>query len=155
LARPRTLSCGASGSEAGFSLIEILITITIVGVTFTALLGGMLVSITSSALHRKEATADSVARDAAEWVKDSVQNPYRPCNASYSLNGFTVPSGFSASITGVEYWNGTPPTGGAYSPTFSSSCPSSDHGLERITVRATSSDGQATETVQVLKRVVT
>jgi prepilin-type N-terminal cleavage/methylation domain-containing protein len=143
-------------AEEGFSLAEILVTIVIVGITFTAILGALTTSITVSALQRKQATADTVARSAGEWVKDSVQNPYMNCpgNNTYSLSGLSVPSDFSVAITGVDYWDGVGPSGGAYSPAFAGSCPSPDKGLQRITIQATSSDGQATETVQVIKRSV-
>jgi prepilin-type N-terminal cleavage/methylation domain-containing protein len=141
-------------SDAGFSLVEIVITIAIVGVTFSAILGGLFASITVSALQRTEATADTVARSAAEVVKDSVQNPYNNCAGpgAYSLTGVSVPSGFSVHITDVAYWDGHPPAGGAVN--FVSSC-SGDVGIQRITISATSADGQATETVQVIKRRVT
>jgi prepilin-type N-terminal cleavage/methylation domain-containing protein len=141
-------------SDAGFSLVEIVITIGIVGVTFSAILGGLFSSITVSALQQKEATADTVARSAAEVVKDSEHNPYSNCAGSghYSLTGLSVPSGFSVTITDVAYWDGQPPAGGVVG--FQQNCPSSDHGIQRITIAATSSDGQATETVQVIKRAV-
>ena len=144
-------------SEEGFSLVEILVTIALVGITFSAILGGLFTSISASAQQRKHATADTVARSAAEWVKDSLKNPYAAnaaCNGSngYSLTGL-APSGFTASITQVEYWTGaTPIAGQAYSPAFQ--CPGADHGLQRITIVVASTDGQVTETVQVLKRVV-
>ena len=145
------------GSEEGFSLAEILVTIAIVAITFTAILGGLMTSITASALQRTEASADTVARSAAEWVKDSRHNLYAPCAGlnTYSLSGLSVPSGFSVTITKVEYWNwNQQPVPASYSPPFQSSCPSPDKGLQRITIRATSSDGQATETVQIIKRSV-
>ena len=146
--------------ENGFSLVEVLVTIVIVGVTFSALLGGLVTTITVSSLHRKQATADSVARSAAEWVKDSVANPYANCGGAgaYSLSGLQKPSGYAASITSVEYWDGTLPAAGtAYSLDghMGSSCPGGgDKGVQRITISVTSSDGQAQETVQVLKRVI-
>jgi prepilin-type N-terminal cleavage/methylation domain-containing protein len=143
--------------DAGFSLVEILITIAIVGITFSAILGGLFSSITVSALQRKEATADAVARSAAEVVKDSEHNRYNNCAgpSAYSLTGLSVPSGFSVTITDVAYWtwDGNPVSSG-YAVGFQPSCPSSDHGIQRITIAATSSDGQATETIQVLKRRV-
>jgi prepilin-type N-terminal cleavage/methylation domain-containing protein len=148
-------------SEEGFSLAELLVTIVIVGVTFTALLGGLMTSTSVSSLHRKQAAADAVARSAAEWVKDSVANPYVACatNGSYSFSSFPVPSGFTASIPvgGVENWNpvGALPVTAPYSPQFEpsqSGC--TDHGLQRITILVRSSDSQVSETVQVLKRVV-
>jgi prepilin-type N-terminal cleavage/methylation domain-containing protein len=145
----------------GFSLAEILVTIVIVGITFTAILGGLMTSIRVSDLQRTEATADAVARSAAEWVKDTVKNPYVNCagTAAYSLAGLPTPSGYSATITSVEYWDGATPTAGTpYSPNFpltQSQCQSAgDKGLQRITIVATSSDGQAAEAVQVMKRKV-
>jgi prepilin-type N-terminal cleavage/methylation domain-containing protein len=144
-------------AESGFSLAEILVTIVIVGITFTAILTAMVVSVTVSSQHRKEATADAVARSAAEWVKDSVRTPYANCPATYSVSGLTVPSGYSVSIS-VEYWKGfvgDPLTGGSYpiSAKFQTSCPSPDSGLQRITIAASTSNG-VTETVQILKRTV-
>ena len=142
-------------SDAGFSLVEIIITIAIVGVTFSAILGGLFTSITVSALQQKEATADTVARSAAEVVKDSDHNPYSNCAGSghYSLTGLSVPSGLSVTITDVAYWTWAgPPVTAGYAVGFQPNCPSSDNGIQRITITATSSDGQATETVQVIKR---
>jgi len=142
-------------SEAGFSLAEVLVTVVIVGITFTAILGGLATAITVSDYHRKQATADTIARDAAEWVKNSVSTVYVSCASpgSYSLSGVTIPAGYAASVSAVQYWNGTGPTSSAYSPGFSDTCPSPDTGLQRITVTASSTDGRATETVQIIKRV--
>jgi len=147
-------------SEEGISLAELLVTIAIVGIVFTALLGGLMTSITVSTLHRKQATADSLARSAAEWIKDSIRNPYVACATgnTYSLSGLSVPSGYSVSIPAseVDNWNpATVPVPVSYSPQFQTSQPGcTDHGLQRITIVARSSDSQASETVQVLKRAV-
>ena len=149
-------------AECGFSLVELLVTIVIVGVTFSALLGGLITTITVSSLHRKQATADSVARSAAEWIKDSVQTPYQNCAGvgAYSVSGLPKPAGYSVAIQSVEYWDGaTAVAGTPYS--FNSgvgghlgpSCPGGgDKGLQRITIQVTSSDGQVSESVQVVKR---
>jgi prepilin-type N-terminal cleavage/methylation domain-containing protein len=150
--------------EDGFSLAELLVTIALVGVTFVAILTGLTTTIRVSAAHRSQATTDAVVRSAAEWVKDIQHNPYRTtCNgtAMYSLDGLAMPTGYSATIARVEYWDGAAPAAtGTYvlsSPSSShirSSCPTGgDQGLQRITITATSSDGQ-TETVQVMKRAI-
>jgi prepilin-type N-terminal cleavage/methylation domain-containing protein len=147
-------------TDDGFSLAEVLVTIVIVGITFAAILGGLMTSIRVSALQRTEATADAVARSAAEWVKDSIRNPYVNCGGTgaYSLAGLPTPSGYSATITTVQYWDGAAPAAtGTYDlPShIQATCPTGgDQGLQRITIVATSSDGQAAETVQVMKRKV-
>ena len=145
--------------QEGFSLAEILVTIAIVGIVFAALLGGLMTSVTASSLQRKQATADAVARSAAEMVKDSVANPFQACatSSTYSFSGLSVPSGYSVSIPagGVENWNPAGAVTAPYSPSFETSqpgCP--NNGLQRITIVVRSSDSQASETVQVMKRAV-
>lgn len=152
LADAPTPSRQRTDSEAGFSLPEVLVTIVIVGIAFTALLGGMITSITVSDLHRKQATADTVVRDAAEWVKD-LEQTYKSCAVPTGANSYSLPpapSGYAVSVTSVEYWDGNVATSDPL--TFVSSCPSPDWGLQRITLVASSSDGRASETVQILKR---
>ena len=151
----------ALDTEEGFALAEVLVTIVIVGVTFAALLGGLMTSISVSSLHRKQATADALARSAAEWVKDSVANPYHACATSgtYSFATLPVPSGYAVSIPGggVENWNpvGAVPVTAPYSPQFQTSqAGCTDNGLQRITIVARSSDSQVSVTVLVIKRVV-
>ena len=147
--------------EDGFSLAELLITIVLVSVTFVAILTGLMMTIRVSAAHRTQATTDAVARSAAEWVKDSSHNPYRTtCNGitMYTTAGLAIPTGYSAAITRVEYWDGAAPAAtGTYNVAFlQNGCPAGgDKGLQRITIVATASNGQATETVQVLKRAIT
>ena len=142
--------------DDGFSLPEILITIVIVGISFTALLGGITTAIASSTLQREEATTDSLARSAAEWVKDPIQNPYFPCATTgrYTFSGFSIPSGYSVNIQSVQNWNPpSPPIPASYQPSFTSgSC--SDHGLQLITIVARSPDSRVNYTVQVMKRTV-
>jgi prepilin-type N-terminal cleavage/methylation domain-containing protein len=146
--------------EDGFSLPELLITIVLVGITFVAILTGLMTTIRVSASHRTQATTDSVARSAAEWVKDIAHNPYRTtCSGPgmYSLSGLPTPSGYSATITNVDYWDGVAPSPtGTYdlSSHIRPSCTGGDKGLQRITIVATAANGQATETVQVLKRTI-
>ena len=145
-------------SEDGFSLAELLVTIVLVSVTFVAILTGLMTTIRVSASHRTQATTDAVVRSAAEWVKDMSNNPYRTtCNgpAMYSLNGLAMPTGYSATITRVEYWDGAAPGAtDTYTPAFGPCPAGGDKGLQRITITATSSDGQATETVQIMKRAI-
>ena len=139
-------------AQEGFSLVEVLVTIVIVGVTFAALLGGLITTITVSSLHRKQATADSVARSAAEWIKDSVATSYVNCATTYSV-GVPNPNGYIIEIGQVQYWDGvTPMVGAAYSPNFGSVCPTPDKGLQQISILVKSPDSQVSQLIQVVKR---
>lgn len=143
-------------SDDGFSLVEILLTIAIVGIAFAAILGGMVTSIVVSDLHRKQAVADALARSAAEAVKDHAV-AYVECAGPNAYRDAlpAAPSGYAVSITDVRYWDGAAPAIGApYAPAFRASCPTSDQGMQLITVRARSSDGSAAETVEIVKRRV-
>jgi hypothetical protein len=102
----------------------------------------MYTSIAVSDVHRKQATATAVARDYTELIAGL---SYAECGgpASYEVTPSTVPvpSGYTAEVSSVEYWNGT---------AWGSSCVSS--GLQRVTVAASSSDGRVTERSVVVVR---
>ena len=136
------------GDEDGFSLVEVLVTIVIVGIAFAAILGAMVTSITVSDLHRKQASADALVRSGAEAVKDHTV-AYAPCGGpnAYAPALPSAPSGYSVSVSSVQYWDGTSTNPAA----FSGSC-GTDQGLQKITIVAASSDGRATETLEILKR---
>jgi type II secretory pathway pseudopilin PulG len=133
-------------AERGDTLVEVLITITIVGIAFTGILAGLATAINLSGRHRGQANADVVLVSAAESVKNQA---YTQCASTSSYNpasGVTLPSGWSASnlsITSVRKWNGT---------SFQTSCPTTDQGLQLITISATTPDNKSTESVEVVKR---
>ena len=56
-------------TDAGFSLIEVLVTVVIMGLTFVVFVGGMGTSIIASDHHRKHAVAQASIRNFAEAVK--------------------------------------------------------------------------------------
>jgi prepilin-type N-terminal cleavage/methylation domain-containing protein len=126
--------------ERGFTLVELIVTVAILGIAFSVFLGGMSTSIIGSDYNRKTVTSDILLRRFAEAVKDST---YMPCPASY-VSSFTAPSGFASYQQTIKYWNGT-----SY---VASPCPSPDKGLELITLRVASQDGRDSETVEIVKR---
>ena len=134
--------------EAGFSLVEVLITVVIVGIAFAAILGGMVTSIVVSDLHRKQASSAALARSAVEALKDQAV-AYVNCAApnDYASALPPAPGGYGVSISSVKYWDGTSSDPVA----FSGSCPP-DMGMQLITVVAGSGDGRASETVEFVKR---
>lgn len=138
--------------EAGFTLVEVLIAVAILGIAFAALLGGMQSSILGSDIHRQQASAGAVLLQAAESVKDQSRNAFLSCAqvaAGSTYNPYTglqsVPAGWAASgavtVTAIDHWNGT---------TFQSAC-SAAWPLQRVTLSVRSSSGRATETVSVVK----
>jgi prepilin-type N-terminal cleavage/methylation domain-containing protein len=58
-------------SDRGFTLIESLVTMVIVGIAFVVFVGGMGTAIIASDVHRKEAVSDAAVRNLAEAVKAS------------------------------------------------------------------------------------
>ena len=136
--------------EQGFSLVEVLITVVIVGIAFAAILGGMVTSIVVSDVHRKQASSDALARSAAEALKDQAV-AYVPCAgpSAYASALPTAPSGYTVSIQSIRYWqwNLDPANQGTFEPTCSP-----DRGAELISIVARSTDGRATETLEFIKR---
>lgn len=135
----------ARRAERGETLVEILVTIAVVGITLTGIFGGIALAVRSSGDQQGRATAETVVRDEAEALL-SPTIVYVPCaTTSGYRSSYTPPSGWTASVTAVQYWDGKTPAG------WLATCPSPDNGLQRITVTATR--GTVTESVDVLKRM--
>jgi type II secretory pathway pseudopilin PulG len=126
------------------SLIEVLITIVILGLAGVALLGGLTTGITGSDLHRQQASAQAVLASAGEAVVDNKQIGYMKCASTYPLAGHvTFPkasptdSSWSVSnvfVTQVLYWNGTDfQPNPCYDPVLT---------LQKITIEVVSPNGR-------------
>lgn len=143
---------GPSRSESGTTLIELLVTIVIMGVAFVVIVGGIGTAIIGSDIQKNQAGADVVARSAAE---DITAQPYQPCTATPAVTpayAFTAPSGFDVTTTPVSYWN-------SKNNKFQANCPDEaaggDAGLQLVSITATSAPGTrrpSTETVELVKR---
>ncbi len=98
-------SAASEGSEGGFTLVELTITIVLMAVAFTALMAGLATFTATSDVHRKQVTTDVVLRDFAEYVKEL---PYSSCDKTspYSPTNFTAPTGWSAGIDSVQLLSG-------------------------------------------------
>jgi len=110
--------------DTGETLIELLVAIVILGIAVVAILGGIVVIVESSTLHRKQAQAQNGLR---AWAEQTSAATYNDCATagSFSLPSPSLPSGFTPQVTAVEYWNGT---------SFSSSC-AGDQGIQKVTLR--------------------
>lgn len=127
--------------EAGTTLIECLVTVAIIGISFSAVLGGMRTSVLASDVNRKQANTTTFLRSYSEAVK---ADAYVACASSYAGSGFALPAGYSKDTVVVAYWNSA-------TSVFDAAC-GTDSGLQRVTLGVRSTDGRIAETLQVAKR---
>ena len=135
--------------ERGDTLVEVLITVVIVGIAFTGILAGLATAINLSGIDRGDANVRTVLVSSTESVKNQA---YVACpsatNSSYNpTSGVTLPSGWSASNVVVKQlygWNG--------SSFVTCSSLGTDGKLQKILVEATSPDGRSKDTIEIVKR---
>lgn len=77
--------------ERGFSLIETLVTVAIVGITFAVFVGGMGTAIIGSDNHRKQAVVQAGIRNFAEAVKAVRFDTNCSTAATTYLNAYSAP----------------------------------------------------------------
>ncbi|MDQ1709245.1 MAG: hypothetical protein QOG49_630 [Frankiaceae bacterium] len=128
-------------TEEGTTLVETLVAVSIVGIAFTALVGGMYSTVVASDTNRKQAAAATYLVSYAEAVKGDA---YAACATSYAGAGFTLPAGYTKGPMTVDYWN-------AGTSSFGASC-GTDSGLQRVTMSIRSNDGLGVVDVQLVKR---
>jgi len=73
------------GSEAGETLIEVLIASALMGIVVVAILGGLATSLLTSSIHREQADANTVLVAAMERVKSNDVTRV-PCGTDPSSN---------------------------------------------------------------------
>jgi prepilin-type N-terminal cleavage/methylation domain-containing protein len=126
--------------DAGFSLVETLIAVAILGLGVVTVVSGMMTSITIGDLDRRQADGQTALRAYAEAVAGDT---YTGCAASYPAAAFSAPAGWTAAMT-VAYWS-------AGTSTFTPTC-GTDSGLQRVTLTVTATDGRGSETLRLGKR---
>jgi prepilin-type N-terminal cleavage/methylation domain-containing protein len=133
--------------EAGFTLIEVIVTVAIMAISFVVIVGGLGTAILGSDISRRQATAQSVLRSSAEAVKGA---GYVDCAGAVTYP-LPVVQGYAVSITGVTYWDQ-----GANTFVSESQC-TNDPGLQLLTIKVEPQEtakGHNLEprTLQVVKR---
>ncbi len=122
-------------SDEGDTLIEILVTMVIISLCVVAFLSAFTTSISASAEHGSLVSMDAVLRSTSEEAISQIQLSavplYTSCAtpASYGGIDFGAPAGYSASVTSVEYWNGS---------SFSSTCPAGSTSPQLIVLTVSS-----------------
>jgi prepilin-type N-terminal cleavage/methylation domain-containing protein len=137
--------------DHGFSLVEVLIAVVILGVAFTGLLAGMATASLSSGVHRGQADAHMLLVSAAESMKDEGRNPFACSVGTYDPTvGVTAPAGWTLSDLTIDpsslqsgYWNGT---------SFAVAACGTGTDLQRLTLVAASPDGRVRERLTIIKR---
>lgn len=136
-------------SDRGETLIELIISVAILGMAGVAIIAGLMVSVRSSVVHRNDATGGAYVRSFAEAIQNSVDSSggYKSCgSAASAYAGVTVPGlppGYATSVTAVQSWNGA--TWG--------SCAAD--GIQRLDLQVTTTGDsvhQAKETLTVILR---
>lgn len=136
-------------SEAGTTLIELLVAVAIMGVAFVVVIGGIGTAIIGASSQKQQASANVVLRTAAETIT------YQPCAelATYAPPSPHAPvstAGFAVSVTDVRRWRVDTNEFELPGP---GCAPENDTGLALIELTVTSTDGQqpTTQTLQVVK----
>lgn len=99
--------------EAGETLVELIVAIAILGIAGVAILAGVMLSVKSSDMHRKQATGGAYVRSFAEAIQNSIDSAggYKSCGAAQaSYGGVSVPdlpSGYSTEVKAIQSWTGS------------------------------------------------
>ena len=137
--------------EAGFTLVELLIAMAVIGIAFVALLSGMATTSASASLHRTQAVAELELRRYAELVD---AEPYS--SSGYTRVAESDPSKANAGVVGFDVLNSTvfpflPVAPSCASASTGAPCASSDR-TQIVTIGVRTSDGRVDETIQIVKR---
>ncbi|MEX0768960.1 MAG: type II secretion system protein [Microthrixaceae bacterium] len=120
-------------TQAGATLVEVLIAIALVGILVLALASGMLTLIKTSTETTKQQQVELALGSFTESLKSG---PYTKCavlvpGSPYPGTARWVPPqpGMNASLIKIEYWN-------PISKSFDQTCPGSvDKGTQRLTIQ--------------------
>ena len=157
------------GAEQGETLIEVMITVAILGVSMVAILAALWTTMRVGDQNRKASTADLVLRDYAETLNATgpttigsrtYDASYIPCDTlgttgSYPAYTPAAPNAaYQATITKIQFLNGYSGTAPVWKDQ-STGCPTGgDQGLEQLTLHVKGTDPAVPgdETVTVVKR---
>jgi len=136
--------------ESGVTLVELLVTIVILGTAVVAVVGALAVAIRVSDQHRKHATAGAAVRAFAEALEREVAKEpsgYQRCgNASQYLASYTtLPANYTAHIDGFAVWNG--------SAFVAVASPCNDQGVQKVSLRVSTDGGSISESLDVVLRL--
>lgn len=130
--------------EGGESLVELLVSVAILGVTIVAIIEVMFTMVGSTTVLSDDVKAQNAL---ASWAGAVTHATYTDCADADQVSAASpaqVPTGFTANVDSVTYWNGS---------AFVTPCPATDTGLQLITLSVTAPPGPMPVTPQQLKVV--
>ncbi len=101
-------------NEKGFSLIEVMIAIALLGIIGVAILGGLATASKAMFVADERATAESLARSQMEYVKNELYIDYSEDSHDVYDEIMSPPAGYSIDSTAVPFNAGT---GASYTET--------------------------------------
>ena len=149
-------------SEAGTTLIEVIVAVAIMGFAMVAILGGIGTSIIFTDIQRREATAGLVLTSTAEELVAET-TPYEVCAEPSDYQATVTspePAVFEVTVTRVRFWDAAStrfvPSLDSCTPSGDPLLPEADNGLQLLdlSVTATSGSRKSTTDLQVVKRDV-
>jgi type II secretory pathway pseudopilin PulG len=137
-------------SDSGETLLEMVISIAILGVCVVGIGAGMAIGSKTASIQSAQASASASLHNDAE----ALQGTYATCSGltppNYvSIEGLTAPSSnFNGPTATIVFWNAT---SGAFD---TSTCPEpgKDPGLQQVTLSLATKDGLVAESLIVILR---
>jgi len=115
-----------TASDAGESLVELLVAIVIMGITVVTVVGGLATSVMVSGMSRQQGEAAAHLKSFVANVDGIATAGYQNCATSTTYTPtYTLGGGFSAEIVDVFYWTGSG---------WADAC-GTDTGVQRLTLR--------------------
>jgi type II secretory pathway pseudopilin PulG len=165
---------GFVGEDRGETLVEVLMSVTILGIATAGVLGLLQTSIGASDIHHKQSVGGSILDNFAEYMLDEASAPYTVCPAAvtaYDTNRSTFESQLDTASSKVfepdyvvggtaRYTLSMTVQGGELQapgsdPTvvFSGTCAGAElSGLQQLNLTVASVDTKATESTVIVKR---
>ena len=144
------------GRDTGFSLVEVVIAIVLMGTVVVAVLNAVAVSVRASSVSRSAAQVETAVVNAA----DRVNRAPKRCDYTIYVQAAVQTEGWSPDTASVthEYYvpgadatvEGSWETGAAGSPGCSGPAPT-DLLVQRVTISITSPDGKVRRNIEVVK----
>lgn len=120
-----------AGAEAGESLVELTVSVAILGIIGTVLIEMLLVMSSGTAVRRDVVEGQN---QLASWADAVISGTYVACAQPASIPmPRSLAAAYTARVAAVEYWNGS---------AFVGQCePATDQGLQLVTLEVTRHSG--------------